>query len=902
MLRNARTVLAGGIKSAGNDLRQQVVGASGSQVFILSDLGMVQNRFDYNTLLDDGQFDLTLTGLFNTSAQSINAIGRPNRIGIGIERSTQPPLAYLADSSGGPRELRDRITIATPNIPGIANGRTGVYPITAYGSNVLVAVSQNTFTSSGGDSIINSIRKYAISDRDVTLRWLYPLAPRTYASHPAFLPDPANTQVLQIGISTSAYPSTVHLDVTPTTGPRTFTDTMYSVQISDPGTGAAPTNHATLRLPPPGYPLTNTAGAAHSYFVSASEPDGDEENFRISVENHNAAEPGPSRLWLSLASLDAVDSSRLVAAFTPWRLQREDLGLTVVAADIDRNAEGRTEHNDPGRLYYRSNPLDEVIVAYADPTGAELETNYLFVLRRDTSTIASSRDNFGLDPFIQHRFQGRLMAAGDLVAERQTRREELVVAYRGTVKILQLRDYNDPPFSRLGDTVRNDFFSVVSSFSLDGDVLSVAIADLDGDGSNDLIVTTTEATYAIGKKIPQPFGSITPEQGSYCPSQPITVRWNRRAGGGQDGVRVTLERDGTQIRTLAYGHRPAHATPLNPGTGLDSITFQSDGLPPGRYRIRIADTVVASLNDVSTEFVIEQPTIDQFTITLAPEPAFGDLAELSATVLCSDSVRLLRSYDGSRWDTLSTVGTTGGTSASVRTTLTCPPDLECGATGTVTIRFQFIDATSGALSALQTVQIPVPQYRLALNDSTSMSRRRTIRWDPANYGCEQLSIMLGTRTGQWLPLATSITASNGEYSFAVPNALSGPLQIRICCADAAGTTCGYGLSSTFEVPELPRGNYVAPNPYNPDSPTPANGALIVYTLENSGSVTASIVDASRAEVRRLGDGEVQEPGRQSLLWDGRNSRGEIVAGGTYICIIQSSSGEQVILPIIVTKR
>ncbi len=81
------------------------------------------------------------------------------------------------------------------------------------------------------------------------------------------------------------------------------------------------------------------------------------------------------------------------------------------------------------------------------------------------------------------------------------------------------------------------------------------------------------------------------------------------------------------------------------------------------------------------------------------------------------------------------------------------------------------------------------------------------------------------------------------------------------------------------------------------------GARLLYQLTSPGAVSVVIYDASRAIVRRLDGGREQEAGfHGDLFWDGRNERGEIVANGTYICVIESSSGERILLQMMVVKH
>jgi len=902
---NSPTTLVGGLRTIPPGRRQQVVGAHLDTLFILSDLGVLERRVSYRDQGLTNAFMLTPTGLFNlaSATPSVNARGLPNRIGIGVERRQRnspgdpdplPLVAFLADSSGRPSE-EIRID-PLPDDPDLNNQSAGIYPVAAYSSSVLVAISQNMLQPTAGGPLANSLRKYDITGRSPKLRWSYPVAPRTYAQHPALLADPASPEVQRIALSTSSYPHDVHLRVdppqsAPVFGRSTWTDTMYSVQILDDGE-TQPVHVNTFPVPLTS-PFNDYRGDARSYFITLSESPGSEENFLLITENHSAERPGRPHAWLTSATPGSAGRDSIYAEFIPQKLPRNDLGLTIVAADVDRGAPDRTIV-DGGFSYYVNNPGDELLLAYEAPDGTELAENYLYVLRRRAADLGS------FDPFIQYRFSGRLMGAGDLVAG-DPAREEVVIAYGNTVSILQLRSYDDDAFNRRADQVR-DFFRVLRTFTLDAEVRSVAIADLEGDGENDLIVTTTASTYAIGLKVAQPFGAIAPEQAAYCPGSDVKVRWNRRVGGGQNGVRLVLMHGSDPVRTLAYRHLPAAVDPLNPGIGPDSLTFSTAGLAPGTYRLRIEDTVVTSASDISNPFVIEQPAIDNFTADAGANPRIGDMVHLAANVTCADSVHVLRSYDGSTWETAGVYRTITADSADATLRIDCPPAARCGGAESLEIRFALVHPASGAASDTVRVNVALPLRDVALDDPASQARRRTIRWSASDYDCTELMVTLITKQGTEVPLASGIPVKQEEFSFEVPDPIFDTLRVKMCCAEGSGTSCTYGLSGVFEIPELPPGNYVAPNPFNPAAATPAGGALVVYRLDEPSVVSVTIYDASRAVVRRLQEATPQNPGRHRIVWDGRNALGDIVGAGTYICIVERGSGQPIILPVIVTKR
>jgi hypothetical protein len=88
-------------------------------------------------------------------------------------------------------------------------------------------------------------------------------------------------------------------------------------------------------------------------------------------------------------------------------------------------------------------------------------------------------------------------------------------------------------------------------------------------------------------------------------------------------------------------------------------------------------------------------------------------------------------------------------------------------------------------------------------------------------------------------------------------------------------------------------SYVTPNPFSPY--ISAGPIKFHYYLRNGGDVTIKIYDFANNLVRVVTDREFRAGGQQQDdldLWDGKNGNGDIVAGGVYIYVIESSGGDE----------
>lgn len=905
LLRNAPGIAVGNLLNRGGDLRmeQQVVGISGDTLLLLSGFGRAEKRVIYGDSagLFSTPYKLTLTGLFNLSAGTVTPGGRPNAIGVGVERNqlsaSDSLWAFLADGDG---RIAKRIVLdSLPQQQPLAQRRAGIYPVAVYGKAIYSAVTQNSDAIPGTGAVANAIVKGTYSSdapffENTRTEWSYPIGPRTYPQAPSLTYD-ALTNRNYLAPSTRSYNASARViarppAAPPTLGVPTASDTMYAINLRD--TLAAPLNVNTRRVPVLGAaPGGENGGESNTYFVTLyAEPGAGGTYFRAITENHDPSRPGVAKI--TLASPFTSDTITYGSYTDP---EMVNMGWTVATGDIDGKVPGRSA-DKPDAAKFQNNQAEELIGARRSADGSDVENNYLYYFRWSYADTAWTKKPIALQLILRHPFSGRLLAIGDLHGDKNGdpyQRREVVIAHGDSIRVLQLLEYNDPAFG--GFPPR--YFRTVAAYRLDAPVLTAAIADLEGDGANDLIVTTARSTYAIGHPVPKPFGTIESDSARYCRGRVVKVRWNRKVGGGENGVRLTLIGAGGP-QPIAYAYRSASADPLNIGTGRDSIAIDTRGIQPGSYRLVVQDTVVGAIVDTSNVFTIDQPLFQNVALDTSSGVAFGRPFTLSAGVDCSAGLWVIRSFDGVKWDTLKTLPVilSNGTASAIDR-IECPLANCGGASDSLHVFYRFADTNRYGASEVRTVTIPIQPRTISFKDPDADPREPTIVWGAGDYQCDNPRIYLVDANGNTVREIGTVAPGSTEQSFTIPEEISGTFKVRICCSDSP---CIFGTSTDIEVPPVSNKNYVAPNPFDPNADL--NGAVIVYRLKNAGDVTITIYDAGRAVVRRLADVELQEPRVHRVSWDGRNSRGDIVASGSYICIIESSSGEHYVLPIIVNKH
>lgn len=868
-LRSSPVVLVGALRDASG--AQQILGQNGDTIVVLQSAGWRDTAVSNVSLALPAESTIRLTGLFNTLAPTPEASGAANTIGVGVTRAQQVRNLFgllLKPDFTLRQELEiQRLTSSRPE-----NRIASVHPIATYtppGEPAPIAValiSQDLFVPGDRDTMINGIRRYSIdeSQQKVTPVWRYVVAPRTLDNPSAMMVDSSSGEFL-LAMSTSAYtfsPAVTATQIRPPSGAAV--ETSSSRAYAYLGNAREPTIWEEIEIPPippsivvPGVVPTD----ATSYFVRL-HAQGREQPFRLIAEEHDRERPGNPRLLIRRYNVRLPDNQNdAIFADTTVR----DLGWVIVQADLDGIDRSR------GPDWLPQSPGLELLAMRRRLDGGALDTNRLFVFRGL------------LVRWADQRLRGTLLAAGDLVRD-SLEKDEIVIADGSSVSILRLRAFDDP---RLREEVPS-FFDTLRTFHLDARIVSGAIADVEGDGANDLVVVTEAGTYVIGRSHPAPLGVLAPDRTELCANEPVVFSWRRAVSGGELGMRVELLRIDVADTTLLEESLPASSG--------ESYTMRATGLAPGRYRLRISDRDVPSIAAESAEILILTPSIESFSVAAAN---VGEPVRIATTVRCVDSVALEYSFPGTPWVRVpGRIAVTDNLAEVASFPMPCPVDLPCGVSEDRVVQFRFVTTDGATVSPPASTSVRFPARSVdALPVSGAGTRRRELRWHESDYSCDSVRIALSSDDGStWTELAT-VARSLGRLEIEVPGELSQEMLARICC----DVGCGTGLAR-FAVEEIGEADFIAPNPYDPSGEDGLTEASIIYRLTRPGAVTITIYDAARAVVRQLLLAEELRSGLHRATWNGRTDTGEIVADGTYICLITSSSGDRIALPLSVVKR
>lgn len=143
-------------------------------------------------------------------------------------------------------------------------------------------------------------------------------------------------------------------------------------------------------------------------------------------------------------------------------------------------------------------------------------------------------------------------------------------------------------------------------------------------------------------------------------------------------------------------------------------------------------------------------------------------------------------------------------------------------------------------------------------------------------------------TGTENSFSTGVTGggtSSGFLIFAVPE--SAPDQLFYNCEFHISMTGMINISSTVLIDDEPAvpamvslaQNY--PNPFNPST-------RIEFSLRYEGKVDIAVYSPTGTIVRQLFQGEM-DPGKYSIVWDGRDELGQPVGSGIYLYRLESNN-------------
>ncbi len=551
--------------------------------------------------------------------------------------------------------------------------------------------------------------------------------------------------------------------------------------------------------------------------------------------------------------------------------------------------------------YYPNNNGKEIIATQSSRDFA-YPGSKLFVLRYNTGPeIEKPSPNgdflFPLDTICSQRINGWVAAVND-IDNSGDGKDEIFLVDGSKLMIIRMRDYSDKRF-RLGypfDTLYvKEFFNQQIS--------SVAIADLEGDGRNDIVVTTDDSTYVIGSIIPNTLSIVYPNKNignivEYCVTDTLGLTW----------VNTIYSQDKVDIMFQYYN-----------GPNLDTI-YIGKGISNNRDTIRyniIVDSVLAGLegrlivsgsskpyllSDYSEIVRFNIPKIDESSVVFDKYFYYpGNNIVAQANVLCADSVYLEMQLDSLNWVVVGVDSSTIDNLVDIVGNIPCITDFfECNLPNSdTTINFRLISNKGLVSDTSSNYGIVLKPLSFPIRIDTTDKADPTVyfNWDINSIDStlldKDLLISVSSDSGSTFTPIVNALITDEKASWNVPTNVLDTLMFRICITGTCVRidTILYGIKPIYI-------DIVAPNPFNPD----IESLQIVYQVPEDTRVTIRVVDQNNRIIADVINSQDRKKGIvYSDYWDGRRSDGATSAIGMYYILLEFSNGKKEIYPVYIRK-
>lgn len=582
---------------------------------------------------------------------------------------------------------------------------------------------------------------------------------------------------------------------------------------------------------------------------------------------------------------------------------------SIATGDIDGFA------SNEALPYFPNNPGNEIVVTSSSPDFAVAGSS-LLIMRYRTGTriekLTTRRDSlYYLDTVATSRMGGWVAAVNDFDAAPDGKAEIFVVDGT-TLRVLRLRNYDDVRF-RLGyplDTVATYPFGTES-------ISAIAVSDVDGDGLNDILVTTSQRTYLLGKSLLGALDVIDPVVENvpptpFCNGDTIRLRWVNYIGGNPT-VNIYFQ---PYSGSNPSGPRRLVAQDVqNKGDSIvynyvvDTRAFSGDG------RFIVESTLNALQRDSSAILRILQSSITLDLPTDGDVFRVGETVPLAGTTVCFDEVQLEYAIGSSTasWQRITRIPVNPDGTYSHSFVIPCLSLFNCLAADVDSVvRFRAIGLQNNANAISDTtaerfiIVRPDTLIIAEAHDHASAQRPacpdRTFEWNPLLLptGCDMMAVGISLDSGKTFTLYDTVSATEAMYLWRVPVSIPDTIVLRFCCLD--------GCARTDIRIDSARPRYiqiVAPNPFDPLGPQlgAKPGVNVIYALDRAARVTITIFDQANRIVARPVRSEDREAGIVYCdSWTGFIEGTDRAAGnGMYYLVLETSDGKREVYPVYVAK-
>lgn len=558
-------------------------------------------------------------------------------------------------------------------------------------------------------------------------------------------------------------------------------------------------------------------------------------------------------------------------------------------------------------LPYLPNNLGNEIVASQSSREFAYPGNKLYVFRfaanRIPKPFPTGDSLYSFDTVCTSRINGWVAAVADLDGDPDLK-SEIVLASGSKVMVLRLRNYDSIALDGYGhpfDTV------YVHNFPSET-ISSIAVADIEGDGKSDMVVTTEKATYILGIPLKNTVKLLSPIQENlweYCFGDTINITW-RNLSQLKDKFRIKftslVPSTDTTKKWDVLGSPIVVFDDIVQGADTNKIKYVVDTLLQGKTGYFTLEYKSDSLNIRDTSAILKFQTLK---LQYASDTVFtksyhvGSDFVLWASVSCADSVGIEYLDESKTWIKLNQVITWGGVKDFfVPATIPCVRLFSCDSSANdslLTIRTYSIKNSAKIIGDEKQIKVLPAYFPLQFND-TSVSATRTFRWNlnKLKYNCDTIGVYFSTDMGKSYSWLANTSSTNEKFSWDLPLNIQDSLLIRFCCQNSCIRTDTLIAGLTIKYIDM-----VLPNPWDPTQ----TGFNVNYKVPEKLKVTIKVVDQANRVVAEILSNEDREANiGYGQEWNGILPNGNYLANGLYYISLEFSNGYKEIIPFFVIKE
>lgn len=635
-----------------------------------------------------------------------------------------------------------------------------------------------------------------------------------------------------------------------------------------------------------------------NYFVKLNNGDLPESNYIIVAEEYKGIEGSVGIAKLHLYDNQGDPITLPNDATDPPVSGGSNHLWSVAVGNVDGNV------SNDWKPYYPNNKGNEIVVTQSSREFA-YPSSKLMILKYNTQSIDKpSPPNTVLYPFdtlCTQRMNGWVAAVNDLDGN-PNGKDEIVIVDGSKIMVMRLRDYNslEFKFGRPFDTV------YVKEFNKET-ISTVSIADMDGDGKNDIIVTTYKKTYVIGMPLQNTLQVVAPRfpapKTQYCLGDTIDINW-RNVLSQSGKVDIYFQRfkklsDTSNILILADSIPNIIKKDID--NTLDTVHYKL--AVDTSYIGKIGLFIVASSTNpkvvYDTTAILRFQTLEVILDSLPSRTLMsGDNFTFTGNVACIDSISLDYLLSSGTWTRLKTSKYDNSGKFSLNFDVPCLDIFNVGGIDLDSLlRLRIVNHKAGISLTSLTFSLPVKPspFPVKIDTIATASPNKVMRWKQSDfkYTCDTVSLYFSIDGGINFGFIEKLKAKDEYYQWNLPLGLPDSVILRISCENSCVRT------DTLVKDMVPKYiQIVAPNPFSPIS----EALEVVYKVPEDVRVDIRIYDENN---RIVAEPVVNQQRTAKTVytdrWDGRLSNGVIAANGLYYLRIEMSNGTREIYTIFVRK-